>query len=91
MAYENVRSKFEAMGAWAVVSVDDQTRNGRCGLGRDIDYTIDANEAHKHGEMFEAHVSPEAAGDVDLTVPNIDKQAHQMLLVDRHRGLCASI
>ncbi len=87
MAYENVRSKFEAMGARAVVSVDDLGRSGPRGLDRDVDYTIDVNEGHKRGETFEVFVAPEAAADVEITVPNIDKKARHMLLAVRSRGV----
>lgn len=86
MAYENVRSKFEAMGARAVVSVDERRRRAFRGLDRDVDYTIDVNEGHKRGETFEVFISPEAADNVEITVPNIDKKARHMLLAVRNRG-----
>lgn len=84
MAYENVKEKFEAMGAQAVVSVGIQSLNGRRGIDRRVNYTVDVNEDRKRGDSFEVLVAPEAAGDVEITVPSIDKAARHLLLAVRN-------
>ena len=84
MAYEHVKEKFEAMGARAVVSVGTLTSNGRRGIDRRVNYTVDVNEDRDQGETFEVLVAPESADDVEITVPCIDKTARQLLLAIRN-------
>ena len=83
MAYENIQEKFEAMGAEAVVSVGAMSISpGRSNDPR-INYTIDVNEKRKQGEIFEVLVATEAAGNVEITVPSIDKKIRHLLLAIR--------
>lgn len=84
MAYENIKEKFEAMGAQAVVSVGTQNMNGRRGVNRRVNYTVDVNEDRKQGDTFEVLVAPEAVADVEITIPNIDKALRHLLLAVRN-------
>ncbi|MCB9768119.1 MAG: hypothetical protein H6752_07975 [Candidatus Omnitrophica bacterium] len=79
MDLKNVKRKFEAMGASLSLPGAPQTPR----WSRVPPYTLDINEGRGGNDRFELRVSPEADGELEITVPHIDKEARHLVLAVR--------